>query len=349
MNNVEIIKGIDTTIKGLETIKNALVNSDVVKEEPKKVETKKEEVTDKKVVEETAPQSNGTLDFDVDSLKAMKYNDFKKLAAQLGVKCTGTRDEIMSRILELNNDVNVEVEDTKEVEEVEEEKVVPISKKKPLKKKAEPKEEEPKKDEYDIQAEEIAKETPIEDIIEALADVDLKANKRNAITVLAKALRENILELDAEDEEEVEEVAEDTVDEEEIGADSYFAEFDPNGYNDPNKMTEDRLEAIETKMDEILTNYSEGALTTDDITSYLEDNATEEELELLGDDYEDEDLLKMYMELVKRTIDNEGVEHEPADPYELGKFDMCCGHELKYSKATKKYICETCGTEYEAE
>ena len=114
-------------------------------------------------------------------------------------------------------------------------------------------------------------------------------------------------------------------------------------------MTEERAEAVENKMDEILTLYSEEKLTVEEITSYLEDNATEEELELLGDDYEDDDLLKMYMELVKRTIDNEGVEHEPADPYELGESDMCCGHELKYSKATKKYICETCGTEYEAE
>ena len=57
----------------------------------------------------------------------------------------------------------------------------------------------------------------------------------------------------------------------------------------------------------------------------------------------------MYMELVKRSIDNDGEEHEPSDPYELGEHDMCCGHELKYVKKTKKYVCEHCGTEYEAE
>ena len=90
-------------------------------------------------------------------------------------------------------------------------------------------------------------------------------------------------------------------------------------------------------------------LTDEDISSYVEDNETEAEIDLLGDDYTEEDILKMYMELVKRTIDNDGEEHEQGEPYELADKDVCCGHELKYVKKSKKYICEHCGTEYEAE
>ena len=35
--------------------------------------------------------------FDEEQLRNMKYNDFKKFAASLGVDCKGTRDEIMAR------------------------------------------------------------------------------------------------------------------------------------------------------------------------------------------------------------------------------------------------------------
>ena len=62
-----------------------------------------------------------------------------------------------------------------------------------------------------------------------------------------------------------------------------------------------------------------------------------------------DDFIKLYMELHKRFIDNDGEAHEPSDPYEVGEEDFCCGHPLKYMKKTKKYVCEHCGAEYEAE
>lgn len=362
MNKAEIIKGISTTIEGLETIKNALMTE--VEETPKSKSTaKREEIMKSAVapaVEETEDNTEIKGHFDVDQLNSMKYNEFKKLAASLGVKCTGTRDEIMERILAL--DVTM-TSDATEEEDVEEEVETPTksddnsSSKKLGKKKTDV----APKDEFDIQAEEVAKETSVEDIIEALADVDVKATKKNAVQKLAEALREGLIELDDEDEDEgVEDVDDEEVeddatedvadaDEDEISATSYFADFDPKGYNDPSTMSEERAEAIEEKMDEILTSYSDGNLTDDDIASYVEDNATEDEIELLGDDYDEEDILKLYMELVKRTIDNEGEEHEPGEPYEVADKDVCCGRELKYSKKTKMYICEACGTEYEAE
>lgn len=351
MNKAEVIKGIDITIAGLTTIKNALaveVTTEV--ETPKKsksVERREKSQEVNPTVEETEG-SDVAVKFDVEQLNSMKYNEFKKFAASLGVKCTGTRDEIMERILALESSED-DAEVVESVEESVEKEVKPVKKAKM---------QAPAKDEFDEQAEAIAEETPVEDIIEALAEVDVKANKKNAVSLLADALREGLIELDDEDEEDVEDdeevevVEAEIVDEDEeddITAMSYFPEFDPKGFNKPEDMTDERAEAVVAKMDEILTAYSEEELTDEDVASYVEDNATEEEIELLGDEYDEEDILKLYMELVKRTIDNEGEEHEQGEPYEVADKDVCCGQELKYSKKTKKYICEHCGTEYEAE
>jgi len=365
MNNAEIIKGIDMTIAGLETIKSALAgNAEAPATAPSKSVAKREKVQKEEAM--NAPvESDGAEavvgKFDVEQLQSMKYNDFKKLAASLGVKCTGTRDEIMERILAL--DVTVTKDDAVVSEPAEEDaEETPAKSNKPAKSKKLGKKEadEPTTDEFDEQAEEIAKETPVEDIIEALASVEVKATKKNAVQKLAEALRAGLIELDADDEEDeagddaddeaedtAEAVADDDSEDEEIEADSYFEQYDPNGYNDPTEMTEERAEAIEAKMDEILTAISDEELTQEDIESYIEDNATEAEIDLLGDDYDDNELIKLYMELVKRTIDNDGNECEPGEPYEVGDRNMCCGHELKYVKKTKKYICSHCGTEYE--
>ena len=371
-NNAEIIKGIDMTIAGLETIKSALAGGaeeTATSEAPKSKSVARREKAQAEEPMNPPVETEGSAEavtgkFDVEQLKAMKYNDFKKLAAQLGVKCTGTRDEIMERILAL--DVTV-TSDGAEVSEPVEEDKAPAKSDKPAKSKklGKAKVDEPARDEFDEQAEEIAKDTDVEDIIEALADVNIKATKKNAVEKLAEALRKGLIELDDEDDDEGEAVADeeetaeaeeqDTEDssdddeDEEIGADSYFPEYDPNGYNNPEEMTDERREAVESKMDELITAYSEEEISDEDVQSYVEENATEDEIELLGDDPDETEIFKMYMELVKRTIDNDGEEHEPSDPYELGEHDMCCGHELKYVKKTKKYVCEHCGTEYEAE
>ena len=371
MNNAEIIKGIDFVVEGLTTIRTALTGGNA------------------KVLEADLPKEEKTESsvkvgkFDEEQLKAMKYNEFKKLAATLGVKCTGTRDEILKRILELDVVVGETEEEVEEVEESSVEEKAPQKADKSVgsKKVSKAKAVEPTKDEFDEQAEEIAKDTPVEDIIEALADVDVKATKKNAVQKLAEALREGLIELeDSEEESEEEEIDEDDEDEEEVDVDeeeeiedeegeeeedeeseddeeeedeieatSYFPEYDPNGYNNPTTMSKERAEAIKDKLEEVLTLYAEGKYTDEDVESYVEDNATEEEIELLGGEYTEKDVLKLFIELLKRTIDNEGEEHEQGEPYEVAGMDVCCGRELKYSKKTKKYICEHCGTEYEAE
>ena len=54
-------------------------------------------------------------------------------------------------------------------------------------------------------------------------------------------------------------------------------------------------------------------------------------------------------ELAISFVDDDGEEHEPGDPYELNEKNFCCGHELKYEKKSKTFICESCGEKYTAE
>lgn len=351
MNNAELIKGIEKTVEGLNDILSTLKSEDT-KTTPKTTEkaTAKEE---KKAEVKEEKKAGKASNVDVDKLNAMKYNEFKKYASDLGVKCTGTRDEILERILALTDGGADEQEETK----AEDKKVVSMADKKKAKAKA--KEVEPEEDEdtgsddgeeevdYKAQAKEIAEETSAEDIIEALSDVGVKATKRNYVAKLAEALEEGLISLDDEDEEE-EESEEDS--DEDAGSDElgeYRSDFDPTGINDPSDMTDERKSAIEELVSETLTQIDDGDITEDDITTFLEDNCTEEELEALGDDYTEEDLTAFHLEVLKRFVDDEGEIHEPADPYTIGETNMCCGHELKYVKKSKKFVCEICGTEYE--
>lgn len=346
MNKAKVIEGIAKAIEGLTLISNAL-----------------SEEGDAVVVNMNAPveapvdtsETSDTPIYDMATLKSMKYNEFKKLAAGLGVKCTGTRDEILDRIVALGVVVDAETTEEPVEEEAPVEEAPKTDKpKKKVGKKTEPVEE-TEEDEFDALAKEVAEGTPVEDIIATLAEVDIKATKKNAVSKLAEALRSGAIVLEDDEEEDDEEeadeepVEEEEADEELIEADSYFSQYDPKGYNDPANMTDERKDAIYEKMDEILTAVSEEELTIKDINAYIASHATDEELELLEETEDEDEKLKMYMELIKRTIDNDGEEHEDADPYELGEYDMCCGHELKYIKKTKKYVCECCGTEYEAE
>lgn len=362
MKKEELIKGIETTISGLEAIKNSLLGTCETQEEFTKATINKVAKEDKPVDEKSSENANVNTKFSREELKAMKYNEFKKLASDLGVKCTGTREELVERVMALNTKEDNEVSATeeeqkeeKEVKEVKKEKTTKSVKPTAGKKISKAKAVEPSRDEFDEQAERIAEETPLEDIISTLAEVNVKATKRNAVVMLAKALREELIELGDEDEEDTTEESNDKVEskeaenEVEITPESYFPEFDPQGYNDPEVMTEERHEAIIALVEGILEQIESSQIGEEDIESYLEDNCTDDEKELLPEDYTETHLIGFYLEMIKRTVDDEGEKHEPADPYELCGKDVCCGHELKYVKKTGQYVCEICGTEYQAE
>lgn len=372
MNKAEIINGINTVIEGLTTISAALSAETADTPAPK---TKKSE----KNTETTAAPASGGSTYSRDELNKMGYNAFKTLAAKLGVKCTGTRDQIMERIEKLGLISDAETESADETEST---TAAPASKGKLGKKNTAPAADEsdeddtppksdkpvggkrglvkktadPAPDEFDEQAKAIADDTPVEEIISALADVGVKATKKNAVTMLADALRKGLIEADDDDEsDEADAEEEDTPAADTESADegeddtNYTPEYDPSGLNDPENMTDARHEAVAALVDDILTKFSEGKLTADKMVKFLESNCAQEELDLLEDPDDEDALVNFYIEVKKRFVDDEGETHKSEEPYELNGKDVCCGRVLKHNKKSGKYICEVCGAEYEAE
>lgn len=375
MKNERIIEGLNAIIEGATILRDELAGG---AEKRNAVDSKS--ATRRQAVQKEQPAMNepeeteATVEgkFSREQLMSMKFNELKKLGASVGVSCKGTRDEIVERMLQVTVTATVE-NDEAEPEETEapakdDGKVVPINKKKGgLKKSA--KTEEPEEEEVDEQyiqmATEATEDMSAKEIIEYLAefDIEAKGKKSDVVKVLAKAIADGIVQLEDDDEEDdseeeadveettaeaEEETAEDE-DGEEFNEESYFPEYDPEGVNNPEGMSEERAEAVKSMMADIIEGVENDTITEEDIQTFLETYASEEELEALGDDYQFEDLVAMYCEVKKRFIDDDGEEHEAGDPYEIDEENYCCGRKLKYEKKSKKFICENCGEEYEAE
>lgn len=374
MKNERIIEGLNAIIEGATILRDELAGG---AEKRNAVDSKS--ATRRQAVQKEQPAMNepeeteATVEgkFSREQLMSMKFNELKKLGVSVGVSCKGTRDEIVERILQVTVTATVE-NDEAEPEKTEapakdDGKVVPINKKKGgLKKSA--KTEEPEEEEVDEQyiqmATEATEDMSAKEIIEYLAefDIEAKGKKSDVVKVLAKAIADGIVQLEDDDEEdeseeeadveettaEAEETAEDE-DGEEFNEESYFPEYDPEGVNNPEGMSEERAEAVKSMMADIIEGVENDTITEEDIQTFLETYASEEELEALGDDYQFEDLVAMYCEVKKRFIDDDGEEHEAGDPYEIDEENYCCGRKLKYEKKSKKFICENCGEEYEAE
>ena len=385
MKNERLIEGLNMIIEGATILRNEIISGAEASTESNGAESKS--VTRRKAVQKEEPVMNapeeteagaeveGTLSRE--QLMSMKFNDLKKLGASLGVSCSGKRDEIIDRILNVPVKASVEPEEPEDEGTAEKGKVVPISKSKKgglKKKKEEPEEEETEEEEEagpseeSIKlAEELTEDMSAKEIIDYLAECGIKAKgkKSDVILVLAKGIEDGTVELEDDDEEEageeVEEPVEDGEDSEEVSADddeeegeefneeSYFPEYDEAGYNNPDTMTEKRAEAVRDMMADIIEKVENDELKEEDMQTFLENVCTDEELEALGEDYEFEELVALYCEIRKRFVDDDGEEHEPGDPYELNEKNFCCGHELKYEKKSKTFICESCGEKYTAE
>ena len=347
MKNERIIEGLNAIIEGATILRDELAGG---VEKRNAVESKS--ATRRQAVQKEQPAMNepeeteATVEgkFSREQLMSMKFNELKKLGASVGVSCKGTRDEIVERMLQVTVTATVE-NDEAEPEKTEapakdDGKVVPINKKKGgLKKSA--KTEEPEEEEVDEQyiqmATEATEDMSAKEIIEYLAefDIEAKGKKSDVVKVLAKAIADGIVQLEDDGEE--------------FNEESYFPEYDPEGVNNPEGMSEERAEAVKSMMADIIEGVENDTITEEDIQTFLETYASEEELEALGDDYQFEDLVAMYCEVKKRFIDDDGEEHEAGDPYEIDEENYCCGRKLKYEKKSKKFICENCGEEYEAE
>lgn len=380
MKNERLIEGLNMIIEGATILRNELSGAEV--SESKGAESKsvarrtavqkEEPVMNAPEEKEAGAEVEGTLSRE--QLMSMKFNDLKKLGASLGVSCSGKRDEIIDRILNVSVKASVEPEEPEDEGTEEKGKVVPISKKKGgLKKKKEEPEEETAEEEEEAGpseesiklAEELTEDMSAKEIIDYLAECGIKAKgkKSDVILVLAKGIEDGTVELeDDEEDTEDEEEAEESVDEgeeevssddeeegEEFNEESYFPEYDEAGYNNPDSMKEERAEAVKAMMADIIEKVENDELKEEDMQTFLENVCTDEELEALGEDYEFEELVALYCEIRKRFVDDDGEEHEPGDPYELNEKNFCCGHELKYEKKSKTFICESCGEKYTAE
>ena len=62
----------------------------------------------------------------------------------------------------------------------------------------------------------------------------------------------------------------------------------------------------------------------------------------------DDEVLETYIDAICRMIDDDGNLVEEG-AYMLNGEPACCGRHLVYSEDTGVYVCEHCGTEYEAE
>lgn len=382
MKNERLIEGLNMIIEGATILRNELSGAEV--SESKGAESKsvarrtavqkEEPVMNAPEEKEAGAEVEGTLSRE--QLMSMKFNDLKKLGASLGVSCSGKRDEIIDRILNVSVKASVEPEESEDEGTAEKGKVVPISKSKKgglKKKKEEPEEEEtaeeeeagPSEESIKL-AEELTEDMSAKEIIDYLAECGIKAKgkKSDVILVLAKGIEDGTVELeDDEEDTEDEEEAEESVDEgeeeevssdaeeegEEFNEESYFPEYDEAGYNNPDSMKEERAEAVKAMMADIIEKVENDELKEEDMQTFLENVCTDEELEALGEDYEFEELVALYCEIRKRFVDDDGEEHEPGDPYELNEKNFCCGHELKYEKKSKTFICESCGEKYTAE
>lgn len=298
--------------------------------------------------------------FTREELDAMKYNDLKKLAAFLEVPCSGTRNEITERMLALKP-VPVTVE--KGMEEEPEEKV---AKKSPLQKKDEKKPLKAKKDkEPEIpqkwvdKAKSAMEDTDRDEVIEVLRDSDVEVedgvDDGKLLLLVAKAFMDGKLEDDDEEEEEspapakkespkVSESKDD--DEGEVDAGTYFKDYDKDGVNDPANNTKARNDAMIDWQGKFLDKYDDEEVTLEEVTKDLTSICTQDELDALGDDPTEDEIVPLYIETMKRHIDDEGTMHEGGDPYEISGNNFCCGHSL--SEIDGDYVCEVCGTRYEA-
>lgn len=371
-NTAKFVAGLDSIIKGLTEIRNAYSTVEVDSTASTPVQNPQADT----------PATPNSIEghYDLDQLNSMKYNELKKLGASLGVSSKGTREELTERIM--NVPVNVptdedsipseeDVADTEaEIQKVN--NVVPINQKVSANKEATK-----PSAEYVEMATDALSEYGKDEILAHLSEagVTIKGRKteKAIINALALAFENGIISIeedddDDDDEEEiVEDVADDSDDsdedefeddeedededdgeEDELAPDSYFPDFDEEGINDPRNMTKKRSKAIIREMTRIIKGIDDESIDEETIDEFMNDFLTEDELESYGE-LDTDDKLAMFCEMKKRLIDDDGEIHEAEDVYSIDDNNFCCGHELKYDRKSKSFVCEVCGSVYSEE
>lgn len=319
-------------LKGLEMIKEGicLILAENVSESPKETPVVSD-VTPASVSEEVAEELSS------EKLDSMSYTEIKKLAKSLNLPAMGSREELVERILESQGvSPATKVSDEVEPEEVEPEEeetsvVDPV---------------------YDAVMNAVSGMSN-EEIADILADVGIsaKGKRQTLIDKLIQAVNDGLIELDDEevevsdssDEDEDEEVEPTSPNNEDDESDD--ESDDMNDFaNNPN-ITEERANAAEKEDAKIRKQFKSGKVTRKTLVAFLQDfYDTDEDLSDMSDD----EVLETYIDAICRMIDDDGNLVEEG-AYMLNGEPACCGRHLVYSEDTGVYVCEHCGTEYEAE
>lgn len=287
----------------------------------------------------TKDASETRTSYSEEELGSMSYNDIKKLAKELGISAVGNRKELVKKILSSGNE-------TADVEEVEENKVSePVKTDKSTKSfnsvKAVESEPVPDDSDEDYDYEDEEESDPVEskvleategmsddEIRELLEDVGVssKGKRQALISKLVKAVNDGLIDLDSEDEED-----------EDLNTQEEKVDVTEG-------MTKARRKAYEELCDETEEAFEKGEISRDDIIGFI--NAYNDSNEKFKG-VSDEDLLEKYLILSATLVDDEGnVVEEGA--YTINDEPYCCGHPLHYDEYSEKFVCEYCGSEYEA-
>lgn len=288
---------------------------------------------------ETLPDVTGTLT--EEQLNSLSYNNLKKLAKEMGIPATGSRDELTAKIL--NAEVSIPAEDEAEEAPVEEAPKTKATKKTKPVAEPEPEEEEEEEEVDPLEARvmEAVEDMTNEEIADILADVGVVAKgKRQAlISAVIKAVRDGKIDLDDESEDEEEEV------EAPASEESEDEDFDVNDPENPD-MTKERKTALVAHESETREGFESGEITRKEMIEWLNEfHGTKDAMKKKSDD----EVLEEYIYCSSLLINDEGEMPEEEGAYTVNGIPYCCGHELKYNEDNETYICETCGAEYEAE
>lgn len=338
----KIIVGLVSIAEGLNSIAEALkeMNTTVTAvaelcPEPD-TEVALNDVAETPVEESKSTPSNS--EYTEEELSGMSYNDIKKLAKELGIPAVGNRKELVKKILSADTAVEEDSEEnaeekTEEKTEVKPVKSAPKTFKKTKVEEPEPVEEdEEEEDEDPVEAKvkEVTEGMSDDEIREVLEDVGIstKGKRQSLISKLVKAVNDGLIDLD-EDDEEADESEDIDAEESDITED----------------MTKPRKKAYEELCDETSEAFESGEITREDLIEFINAfNGTDDKFKKVSD----EDLLTKYLELSAMLIDDEGnIVEEGA--YTINDEPYCCGHPLHYDEDGEKFICECCGSEYEAE
>lgn len=311
---------------------NAAVSSDVVEAVVDKVSTK------------TESSQNPTPDKDM--LSTMPYAELKKYAKSMGVSGSGSRQEIIDRILGSEESASEDTAEDKTEETPVEETPAPaekttkrVGKKLRAKKNVEPEPEPEVNDPVYDQVIEATEEMSDQEIKEFLAECDIKVRgkRESLISALVEAVKEGIISLDDDGEDNS------------MNEDDSEPEESKSKSTTIGNITSAREEAIKKSDADVLQQFKDGDITRDDLLEWYAESFGKSASAV--NKMKDNELITAYAEVLHNYIDDEGVTHDDGEeePYFINEEPFHCGEKLKFNEDDNTYICEVCGEEYSAE